>query len=919
MLIGRETELAVLEAAYAQSRTGTGQAVLVTGAAGIGKSSLVTEFARRCTAAGALVLSGGCVPDVGAELAYAPFLSAWRGIGADFGELLAGLAGLGDVPAGLGRAWLADQMLGQISRWSRERPVLLVIEDAHWIDASGLAVLAVCARAAAGYRLLLVITARDDEPPPPGLHELATLPHGRQLPLGPLPDPAVRALARAAGGPAVDVDTVVRRSQGHPLFAYELARHPAEHLPTTLRTLLAGRIGDLTVPVAAVALAGPWATEGLLATVGVAGVDTAVRRGLLVTTGTAIRLRHELVGEVALAGLLPEQSRRLAGRLAAALTGAPEAVVAGLWERAGEPERARRAWLAAAEQAAGRRWYGEAARAYLRAQALRPEPETALAAAGALRWAGEIERAESVLRTTLEDLPAQAARLRCRLLDTLRAVYSAAGRQAEADAALAAARAAAESLTDPDVLAELAVAEANQHLHRGRHEAGAAAGRRAAELARAAGLPAVESYALGVEACCRAGLGAVDRALALLSRARRLAEQVGDLPQLVRIEANRSFVLGDATRYEESALVCLPQLRRLAERGMLTILGDVLRHNLLVALTALGRWREAERWWREPASSPYWEGLLRLRRAELEALRGRTVDRLVAEAVTVSGDAPEVAAEAGYVAVVAARAAGRHRLALDTSCTTLDRYAGELLPCRRIALAATGLGACADLQRSGGRARRLDDPRPVVDRLLAEATRAAAGWPTAAVPPEVELLLATCQAEADRLGSGPAGARPPDRWERLSDRWAWLSARWEALAMPYPAAYARTRQAEALLAARRPEAAASLLRAAHRVATDLGAVGLRADVERVARRGRVPLADPATGEPTLATLTRREREVLELLSWGRTNREIASELFISERTVGVHVSRVLTKLGAGNRAEAARIARQSTPSPREAT
>ena len=900
MLLGRDAELAALQTAFAGARTGAGGVVLVTGPAGIGKSSLVSEFARRCAGAGAKVLSGGCLPAVGAEIAYAPFVSAWRSANEDFGRLLAGLAGLVDVPAALGRAWLADQLLAQLRAWCRDRPVLLVIEDAHWIDASGLAVLAMCARAAAGHRLLLVTTARDDEDPPAGLFELASVPHGHQLPLGPLADDAVRALARAAGGPAVDVDSVVRRSQGHPLFAYELARHPGQRLPATLRTLLANRIGQLAPVVAAVALAGGWAGEQLLATVGGAGLPAALRRGLLVPAGATVRLRHELVGEVALAALLPEQARQLAGRIAEALVDAPVAVVAGLWERAGEPDRARRAWLAAGEQATGHRGYGETARAYLRAHALRPEPASALAAAEALRWDGDLTQAATVLQSTLDRLPPGQAGSRCRLLEALRAVYSAAGQLAEADAALAAAQVAARDLTDPDVLARLAVAEANQHLHRGRHEAGASAAGRAAELAAAAGLPAVRSYALGVQACCRSALGAVEAALAALAEAGQLAEQVGDTPQLVRIEAIRSYVLGDATRYEESVRVCLPQLRRLADLGMLTILGDVLRHNLLVALIALGRWQQARQWWQQPASSGYWDGLLRLRHAEVVALRGEDVDGLIAAAVAAAAGAAEVVAEAGYVSAVAARAAGRHRVAVDTCRETLTRYGEQLLPCRRIGLAVTGLGACADLQHSGGRARRFDDPATIAKELLAEAEAAGASWVTGPAPPEVELLLATCYAEAARLRpDAPAG-----QWSRLAQRW-------ESRAMPYPAAYARTRQAEALLAGRQSGVAVPLLRAAHRTATELAAAGLRSEVERVARRGRVPLPDATTGAPSLATLTRREREVLELLSWGRTNREIASELFISERTVGVHVSRVLTKLGAGNRAEAARIARQS--------
>src|SRR5690606_35691003 len=149
-----------------------------------------------------------------------------------------------------------------------------------------------------------------------------------------------------------------------------------------------------------------------------------------------------------------------------------------------------------------------------------------------------------------------------------------------------------------------------------------------------------------------------------------------------------------------------------------------------------------------------------------------------------------------------ARAAGRHRVAVDTCRETLTRYGEQLLPCRRIGLAATGLGACADLQHSGGRARRFDDPATIAKELLAEAEAAGASWVTGPAPPEAELLLATCYAEAARLRpDAPAG-----QWSRLAQRW-------ELLAMPYPAAYARTRQAEALLAGRQSAAAVPLLRA----------------------------------------------------------------------------------------------------------
>ena len=80
-------------------------------------------------------------------------------------------------------------------------------------------------------------------------------------------------------------------------------------------------------------------------------------------------------------------------------------------------------------------------------------------------------------------------------------------------------------------------------------------------------------------------------------------------------------------------------------------------------------------------------------------------------------------------------------------------------------------------------------------------------------------------------------------------------------------------------------------------------------VEALARRARIPLAGRrGRAGVTAAGLSPRELEVLVLVAEGRTNREIGSELFISQKTVSVHVSRILAKLGASNRAQAATIA-----------
>jgi len=104
------------------------------------------------------------------------------------------------------------------------------------------------------------------------------------------------------------------------------------------------------------------------------------------------------------------------------------------------------------------------------------------------------------------------------------------------------------------------------------------------------------------------------------------------------------------------------------------------------------------------------------------------------------------------------------------------------------------------------------------------------------------------------------------------------------------------------------------------LASGLGARLLTAEIDSLSRRARIELALPAGGgepdepaqEPATVTdelgLTPREREVLALVAEGRTNREIAEALFISDKTASVHVSNILAKLGVANRGQAAAVA-----------
>ena len=156
------------------------------------------------------------------------------------------------------------------------------------------------------------------------------------------------------------------------------------------------------------------------------------------------------------------------------------------------------------------------------------------------------------------------------------------------------------------------------------------------------------------------------------------------------------------------------------------------------------------------------------------------------------------------------------------------------------------------------------------------------------------------------------------RWEGRRDPLPWREAlaAWDAALDPYRAAYCRWRLAHALLATRSGRRkAARELEAARQTALQLGAEPLMSAIIRQASSPGLRLGgvQTATGPEAMGVefgLTPRELEVLTLVIAGRTNAEIADQLVVSPRTVDVHVSRILRKLGATRRTEAADIARR---------
>jgi DNA-binding CsgD family transcriptional regulator len=213
--------------------------------------------------------------------------------------------------------------------------------------------------------------------------------------------------------------------------------------------------------------------------------------------------------------------------------------------------------------------------------------------------------------------------------------------------------------------------------------------------------------------------------------------------------------------------------------------------------------------------------------------------------------------------------------------------------------AAIALSARAD---RAVKARAAGDDEAVAAELaeaakLREVAREGAAFPKRPkfiLGPEGRGWLARAEAEYRRAG----GDNDPAAWQAVLDEFG--------PAYVYEIARTRWRLAEALAEAGRRDEAAEQWRQAANAADRLGARPLRAALDDLARRARI--GEVIRDTPGLASLTSREREVLRLIAAGRSNREIASALFIAPKTASVHVSNILAKLGAASRTEAAAIA-----------
>ena len=976
--VDRRRELGAIEAALARTRGGSGSVVFVGGEAGIGKSRLVSEVAGRAEREGMTVVVGECLPLGEGELPYAPVVGALRSLlaqreGSEFEAMLGCVrddlavllpdlssdrGGLASPPIGEGsQARLFEQLLAVLGTAARAQPLVLVVEDFQWADRSTCDFFSFFVRAARREPIALIVTYRSDElrrghPLRHCALELERTGQALKVELGPFTRAEVREQVAAIldeSPPAALVDRLLERSEGNPFFIEELlasSLQPGEPLPDSLRDTLLARVEARSTVVrdllGIAAVTGRTVDHALLSAVAELSEDEltgalreAVENYLLAPDRTAVgySFRHALLREAIYSDLLPGERRNLHLKVAQTLSAEPTlpgakaagaAELAHHWYAAGELPAALAAFVRAGVAAEGLCAPGKAWEHYERAleiwDRVAPEPgelplerlEVLRRAAEAALMTGEEERAISLANDVLARIDEHHDPIGAALAyERLGRYLWIAGRDEDA---LLAYRRAVELMPDDPPSEERALvlaAEGQALMLCDRTTESNSRCAQALAIARSVGAEAVEAHVLNTMCGNLSAIGQIDQAVRAASQARAIAGRLRLADELHRSYTNGGGALYQAGRVEESIAIAREGIASAGEFGVERHWGDFLRCELAGRLVHLGRWREAERLLEEVIDrSPTGVhagmayrclGYLQVGLGEFDAA-ARALDRAEQHTRRSLGSmtlAPPAVARASLELWV-----GRPEAAAAVVSDCLQRVGDGEHVFFTARLYELGARACADLAaRAPGddltKKRQTVSAERLLERLDGLIARI-----TGVIPPVVLASRAACAAEYSRIGGAGDAAL-----------WADARRHRETCTNPYQAAYARWREAEALLASGGDRADVEVLvREAHALVEELGARPLREELETLARRARIELAQSGPAEPApnaaieRLELTRREIDVLGLLAGGLTNREIGAELFISDKTASVHVSRILTKLSVPNRAAAAAAA-----------
>jgi DNA-binding CsgD family transcriptional regulator/tetratricopeptide (TPR) repeat protein/type II secretory pathway predicted ATPase ExeA len=919
-LVDRDNERARLADALTRCRSGRGGIVLVSGEAGVGKSRLVAE-----------ALSGW----------DGRHRSAMAVPGSGAYEVLT-RAVHDRAPLGLGAradGWQADPVRAipdALCAMARTGPTVVVLEDLHLADSASIDVLPAVAEAVTTEPVLVLGVYRSDglarAHPVRGLRtELRRADRLLDIVVRPLTEEQTGALLAALLGAipsAALVAAVQQRTDGLPFFIEELTTALLQDgwlqdragtvelsagaglpVPESVTDAVLARTAELRREHEA---AVEWAvTLGvqvdlptLAALAGPTDVDALIEAGLLVEfdAGTAV-FRHALVRDALHRSIPWARRRRLHQSVAECLTasGASPAVVAEHWIAASEPGRARPLLLTAAEQHRAAHAYRDAAALAGRALALWPDGEdpAGRAAAGeVLAACTELGGNPGVAAAIWSDVahrhaaaghPEQAGRAHARAANAAELsgdlVGTALGRRAAADALMQ-----AGALSDA---AEQRLALGAQLRSAGRLTEALEQSIAATELAERSGRRDVQAHALALEGAVRAALG--ERRGVELARA---GLELALSAEVTEVAAEAQYALAEALEYTADYAAAVHAYESAFELCRAEGLGEFASICFVCMSPAsrlMGQWDRTLAICTEVLADADATVLVR-RVAEEEsglitALRGdhrhaRGPLRRAAEFGQAHGIfGLEVGATWGLAVV--SDLAGDDAGARSTASRLLERC-GSTEECHY---------ALPALRWAASFLAEHDDVSG-----LATCHRLVAALATRSGSAKILSALAHVGAEL-ALAEGDA-AQARGQFARSVDLLAGITA-------PFDRALTQLRRGLSCAADDRETAVGASTDAyrcarklgakplAHRCATALAQMGEPVDLRlgRLAARGVQP-----------AALTGRERDVLLRLADGRTNREIAAELFLSTRTVDMHVRNVFTKLGCSSRTAAVRRA-----------
>lgn len=966
-LIGRAVELDVLGQAFRRAVSGQPAAVLLCGDAGIGKTRLLQEFLGSPEVAEAKVLSSGCVEFGSAGMPFALFVELLRQVlhdaGADglpptYGAALGALVpGLTIAPAAdpswppdqLGQARLFGLALTLFQRLAERAPLVLVLEDIHWADATSLDLLRFLLASLRDRPVLVLASYRSDalerrHPLSRLLADVARHPRVETVAVQALSLADLRSVITPILADPGLAGRVAERAEGNPFFAEELAANAGdpELLPRRLLDILLARLialpDDVQQLLKVAAVVGrPVPDDLLLRVCGLpmkrylAALRTVVDQQLLVVvTDDCYRFRHALFQHAVYSDLLAGERRQLHAAVAEAwdarLATGTEATLTATgqlayhWYESGRTEPAFWAGLRAARASAAVFAFAEADTQYARVLQLAaalPDPPLdcpplplLLEAAEAARRAGQTDRAISVVHDAMELLhevggPAD----RASVLERLGQCQWEAGRTEGARESFEQAAGLLEHEPASELRARVLAAHARVLMVLDQFAASQQLCSEALAVARASGATGAATSALITFGVDRAMTGDLDEGLSTLRTACTAAAGSARLDDLVRAYGNLAALLSRAARNSEALDAAFEGLDRLTAVGLPLCVGGLLVVNAVAPLVWLGRWDEAARLADEALTAgvpALHAAFLRQALAEVATLRGdfASAERHVAAVRDLSNEIAEWQFITSFSAAVAELRGwqGDHGGARAAVAEGLKRTGGHQEDFT-VLLCAAGLRAEADeAERRRWQRQEVLDVAEAADRLIRTAGESVAALEARHAPLEQSRLgFAQCRAELTRL----IGASDPVTWQQVAEGWSHVDR-------VYAAAYARFRAAEAWLEHHGTDEARESLFAARRSAEAIGATPLRNEIDALARRARLEVVEqPQVSAPRSTVrdlLTEREREVVRLLVQGSTNREIGQALFISEKTAGVHVSNILGKLQARNRVEAAAAA-----------